>query len=236
MEKCFCFIPAKSNSERLKNKNNLLLNGQPLYYYPIKCAVKSRLFDSEDIIFSSDSEQMNINAAAIGAHITYIRSKKLTENNIGIVHVLLDFLEQRPKYKKYKYAFISLPTSPLTRPQDYIKSLAIIEQENSNTLLSVSKNSNSIFQSMSIEKGLLKPVFEETFASKKVNSAYDTYHPNGCVHIIRIDKLISEGSYVINPISAYEMESNYGVDIDTESDFNYSQYLIKNNLIDFSWT
>ncbi|MDA9262626.1 hypothetical protein N9P64_00805 [bacterium] len=235
MEKCFCFIPAKSNSERLKNKNNLLLNGQPLYYYPIKCAVKSKLFDSEDIIFSSDSEQMNRNAAAYGANVPYVRPENLTENNIGIVHVLLDFLEQRPKYKEYEYAFISLPTAPLTRPLDYIKSLNTIKREKSNTLLSISKNSNSIFQSMSIEKGLLKPVFEKSFLSKKVNSAYDTYHPNGCVHIIRIDKLISEGSYVINPISAYEMESNYGVDIDTESDFNYAQYLIKNNLIDFSW-
>jgi len=235
MEKCFCFIPAKSNSERLKNKNNSLLNGQPLYYYPIQCALKSSLFDSQDIIFSSDSEQMSINAAALGAHVPYIRSKKLTKNTFGIVHVLLDFLEKRPKYRKYKYAFISLPTAPLTRPKDYINSLAIIEQENSNTLLSVSKNANSIFQSMSIEKGLLKPVFEETFVSKKANSTYDTYHPNGCVHIIRIDKLISERSYVINPISAYQMESNYGVDIDTESDLNYAQYLIKNNLIDFSW-
>ena len=35
------FIPARSGSSRLKNKNIKLLNGEPLIYWTVKSAIKS---------------------------------------------------------------------------------------------------------------------------------------------------------------------------------------------------
>ena len=235
MSRCFCFIPAKSNSERLPNKNNLELNGHPLYYYPIQCALKSHLFLEDDVIFSSENDLMNQRASSYGASIPFVRPIELTKNHIGIVDVLLHFLNEMPKYKDYDYAFIGLSTAPFTRPMDYDNSLKIIERKKANTLLSVTKNSNSIFQSMNLKDELLYPVFKDTFKTKQENSAYDTYHPNGCVHIIKIKTLLENKKYVVSPICAYEMDAHLGIDIDSKADYDFARFLLSQNLIDLSW-
>ena len=48
------FIPARSGSTRLKNKNILLINGKPLIYWTVKLAIQTKIFDK--IIFSTDSK------------------------------------------------------------------------------------------------------------------------------------------------------------------------------------
>ena len=52
--KTIIFIPARSGSTRLKNKNIKTFNGEPLIYWTAKIAVKSKY--SDKIIFSSDSK------------------------------------------------------------------------------------------------------------------------------------------------------------------------------------
>ena len=49
------FIPARSGSTRLKNKNILLANKKPIIFWSLKTAIDSKVFDS--IIFSSDSKK-----------------------------------------------------------------------------------------------------------------------------------------------------------------------------------
>ena len=48
-----CFIPARSGSTRVKNKNIRFINGRPLIYWSVTAALKSRQFNK--IIFSSDT-------------------------------------------------------------------------------------------------------------------------------------------------------------------------------------
>ena len=47
------FIPARSGSTRLKNKNISKINKRPLIYWTVIKAIKSKIFNR--IIFSSDS-------------------------------------------------------------------------------------------------------------------------------------------------------------------------------------
>ena len=49
-----CFIPARSGSTRIKNKNIRLINGRPLIYWTVIVALKLKKFDK--IIFSSDNK------------------------------------------------------------------------------------------------------------------------------------------------------------------------------------
>ena len=52
--KKIAFIPARSGSTRIKNKNLKKINDKPLIYWSVYHAIKSSRFD--EIIFSSDSE------------------------------------------------------------------------------------------------------------------------------------------------------------------------------------
>jgi len=49
-------IPARGNSQRIKNKNLIKLNKKPLIYWTIKSALKSKYIS--DICVTSDSEKI----------------------------------------------------------------------------------------------------------------------------------------------------------------------------------
>ena len=49
------FVPARSGSTRLKNKNIKIISGKPLIYWTVSKALKSKKFDK--IIFSSNSKR-----------------------------------------------------------------------------------------------------------------------------------------------------------------------------------
>jgi CMP-N,N'-diacetyllegionaminic acid synthase len=49
------FIPARSGSERIENKNILQINGKPLIHYTIETAIESGIFDR--VVVSTDSEK-----------------------------------------------------------------------------------------------------------------------------------------------------------------------------------
>ena len=49
------FIPARSGSTRVKNKNIKIIGGRPLLYWSVLKALKSKMFNK--VIFSSDSSR-----------------------------------------------------------------------------------------------------------------------------------------------------------------------------------
>ena len=52
IKKIICVIPARGGSKRIKNKNIKSFLGKPMISYPIKAALKSKLF--KKIIVSTD--------------------------------------------------------------------------------------------------------------------------------------------------------------------------------------
>ncbi len=55
-KKIVCFIPVRSGSKRLKNKNIRKINGIPLIKYICKKIIKSKLIN--EIYIGSDSHEM----------------------------------------------------------------------------------------------------------------------------------------------------------------------------------
>ena len=84
------FIPARSGSSRLKNKNIKLLNGEPLIYWTVKSAIKSKVFNK--IIFSSDSKKYY-----------NILIKALKRNNLPVIKIFFDLRKKKNTKKKKKY-------------------------------------------------------------------------------------------------------------------------------------
>ena len=71
-----CFIPARSGSTRVKNKNIRLINKRPLIYWTVYSAIKSKKFDQ--IIFSSD------NQGYYKILLKYLKIDKLNYTNLFI--------------------------------------------------------------------------------------------------------------------------------------------------------
>src|SRR4030042_3851730 len=71
---CIAFIPARSGSNRIKDKNIRALGKHPLITYTITSAIQSGIF--ERIIVSTDSPKYARIARYYGAEIPFLRPKK----------------------------------------------------------------------------------------------------------------------------------------------------------------
>ena len=78
-------IPARGGSRRILHKNIREFMGRPIIAYSIEAAQKSGLF--EDIIVSTDSEEIAQVAANYDAHVSF-RPPALCHNDIGTQEVM----------------------------------------------------------------------------------------------------------------------------------------------------
>ena len=225
MKKIFCFIPAKQNSTRLEKKNQIVLDGFPLYYYPINVAIKSGLFKKDEVVISSDADQILHQASLYGGFTPYKREEKLSKDPAGVYDVIIDFLNRFPEYKQYHYVCILLPTSPLTSSQDIKQAVKMVEDNQFDCLLSVSETPHNAQLALTIRDNLLSPLHPDKIFSKS-QELETTYHANGAIHIVNIDKMIKEKSYLFEPIGSYIMPFERSIDIDTKHDLDIVKIIL----------
>lgn len=221
--KAFCFIPAKAASTRLKRKNLLQLNGKELIGYAVENALNCGIFDKEDVIVSTESEEVADVAKRFGANVPYLRDEKLARDPYGVADVALDFLKQFPDYTDYDHMVIVLPTAPFMVPQDLIDGYEQFLSGGYKALMAVTATNHNAFRSVKIEQGQIKPVFPEHI-KKKSQELDPTYRINGAMAIVKIDHFIKEQTYFMEPLGAYEMPWERSVDIDTEEDFRLATF------------
>ena len=118
--KTVAFIPARSGSTRIPNKNIRLLDGVPLLAYSINAALDSKIFDS--VICATDSEEYADIAVQYGADVPFLRPSKISgseDPDISWVKFMLETL--RTHNKTYDIFAILRPTSPFRQASTIIR-------------------------------------------------------------------------------------------------------------------
>ncbi len=109
------FVPARSGSKRVPDKNIKLLNGHPLLAYTIQGALQSAVFES--VICATDSPLYADIAKYYGAEVPFLRSPDISGDSspdIEWVQQMLSFLEE--ENRSVDYFSILRPTSPFRLP------------------------------------------------------------------------------------------------------------------------
>lgn len=132
--KIVCFIPIKSNSERVPGKNFRILCGLPLYQHIIKHAIDANCFD--DIYVDTNSEDVKKYCDEVG--IKWIERKEELAKNSANGNDLLNY--HFNKFPNYDYYFQLFATAPFLQPISISKAV--------NTLVS-SVEYDSVFTAIS---------------------------------------------------------------------------------------
>lgn len=113
------FVPARSGSKRVKDKNIRLLNGHPLLAYAIASARESGVFD--DIIVSTDDEGYADIARHYGAEVPILRPAEFAGDRSPDIEWLTHLLGHlKETGRSYDCFCLLRPTSPL-RQADTIR-------------------------------------------------------------------------------------------------------------------
>lgn len=107
-----CIITARGGSKRIPKKNIKEFCGKPIIAYSIEAALASKLFD--EVMVSTDSEEIAAVARHYGAKIPFMRSEKASDDFATTEDVLEEVLEEYAKRNiQYEWFACLYPTAPL---------------------------------------------------------------------------------------------------------------------------
>ena len=234
----WAFIPARSGSKSIKNKNLKKLNNRPLLAYSIISAKKSSHI--KKIIFSSDSELYAKVASKYGKFFFHKRKKKISKDNSNDLDIFKDFIKDfnsknilLPKY------FIHLrPTTPIRSNKTINEAVKYFKKHSKrySSLRSVSEMSETSYKSYRIVNKKLCAITKRDFDLDKYNKPKHnyakTYEANGIIDIYKTENILKNtllGNKVL-PFKTKEFNS----DIDNINDFLLVESFIKLKKIKFN--
>jgi len=114
--KKIAFIPARSGSKRVPDKNIRSLAGHPLMSYTIRAAIESQIFD--DVLCITDSEKYADIARHYGASVPFLRPKSISGDKSPDIDWLKWVLKELNDLGQvYEVFSILRPTSPFRLPE-----------------------------------------------------------------------------------------------------------------------
>lgn len=218
-------IPARGGSKGLPGKNIKLLNGKPLIAYTIEAALHSKKITR--VIVSTDDAKIAEISKKYGAEIPFMRPSFLASDNAKSIDVYNYTIERLQKEEKIEINEIVVlqPTSPLRTYKHIDEAIDIYLKKNADSVISYCKENHPIFWHKFInEDGGFENIFSEDY-QKNRQDIRATYYPNGALYVFK-KHILSEGIYYNDNSFVYVMERKYSVDIDTQDDFEYCEYLI----------
>ena len=236
--KIWAFIPARSGSKSIKDKNIKKINSIPLLIFSIKTALnfkKKKIID--EVIFSSDSlRYINLVKKFNKSVIIDHRMKKYATDSSTDLDVFKSFLKKnKNKIRHFPEFFLHLrPTTPIRKNETIIKAIKYFKKnkEKISALRSISYMENSSFKTMRIVKNKLCNISKLDFDMDKLNQprqSYEkTYIANGYVDLIKTKNILKDKIHgsAVHPFIINEFNS----DIDNNKDLErVRKYLAKNN-------
>ena len=219
--KNIAIIPARGGSKRLPNKNILLLDGIPLIAHSIMYAQKN--INVIDAIFvSTDDERIKEIALKYGAQVIE-RPTELSGDLEPTVSALKHSLESIND-ASIENVILLQPTNPL-RPENLLQEAYQVYIENCyDSLFTVTRNNQKFGK---IENNKFVPFNYEI--GQRSQDLEPIYFENGLLYISKA-KIIFQDRIITNNAFPYEMNHVFSnVDIDTQEDFEYAEYLCNNS-------
>ena len=223
--KNIAIIPARSGSKGLKDKNIKLLNGKPLMAYTIEAALKSEQFD--EVMVSTDSEKYAEIAKAIGAKVPFLRSAETSTDKASSWDTVAEVLG---RYAENGQTFDSLcllqPTSPFRTAEDIKNAYELYNSKADFAVISVCEAEHSpLWCGHLPESGeFLNFINEDAMKQRQAGGKF--YRLNGAIYIVNCEKFETDRYFYQSGSFAYIMPQERSIDIDTNIDFKYAEFLM----------
>lgn len=225
------FIPARSGSKRIPNKNIKLLNGKPLIAYTIEVAKKSKYVNR--IVVSTDSEEIAEVGKQYGAEVPFLRPKEISQEKSTEMQFFEHALDWFLKNENYEPDLIVLlyPTSPFRKAESIDKAIEeMLKNPEVDSLRSIRLCSEHPYKMWIIEKGYLKPFMRE----KNMNIHTLSYQllptvfiQNANIYITKPSTIKNKKSPTGDVIIPFIMDEIESIDINRPLDFAFAEMIME---------
>lgn len=220
-------IPARGGSKRLPKKNIKLLDGKPLIAWSIECAKKSQYVDQ--IIVSTDSQQIKDISENYGANVPFIRPDYLSNDTATTYDVLQHAIESLALNKPNILLVLLQPTSPLRTTEELDKAIEYFIQKNALGVVSVSEMEHSpLWANVLPDDDNMLNFLPNNIVGKRSQDLPTYYRINGSIYIYDIVSLLQNKRVFFDErVFAFITVPDTSVDIDTMLDFKIAESILE---------
>ncbi|EHD9160295.1 pseudaminic acid cytidylyltransferase [Campylobacter jejuni] len=226
--KNLCIIPARGGSKRIPRKNIIDFLGKPLIAYSIENALNSGIFD--EVILSSDDEEIIEVALKYGAKAPFIRDKKLSDDytsSTAVVQNAIKILQSQNKI--YDHVCCLYATAPLLNKDILKQAYEKFIQNQSKFLFAATEFEYPIQRAFYLNENNQVYMFDEKHYKSRSQDLIKAYHDAGAFYF-GISKAWLEEDFMFKPhSSAFVLPRNLVCDIDTMQDLEFAKILYKAN-------
>lgn len=222
--KTIAVIPARGGSKRIPRKNIKPFCGKPMIAYSIEAAIRAGIFD--EIIVSTDDEEIADIAKNAGASVPFMRPKELSDDFAAtgaVVEHAIKFLQARDD--RIKFVCTIYATAPLI-DEFYIKlGLEKLRASNAKNAFSCTSMLFPIWRTFKIAKdGRCEMFWRENFA-KRSQDLEEAYQDAGQFYWTNLDAPSSDEIFFGRDSIAIVLPRHLVQDIDTPQDWIRAEFL-----------
>jgi N-acylneuraminate cytidylyltransferase len=230
------FIPARSGSKRVPDKNIRLLAGHPLIAYTISAALQSGIFSS--VIVSTDSEHYADIATHYGAEVPFLRPCETASDHSPDIEWLEYTLDRlRKAHRIYDYFSILRPTSPFRQPETILRAWhEFLAEVGVDSLRAVEKCKQHPGKMWVVRGNRMVPLLplspaDQPWHSSQYQSLPVIYVQNASLEIAWSRVVFQGRSIAGNVVMPFFTHDYEGFDINSEHDWKLSEDLIQSGKI-----
>lgn len=225
------FIPARSRSKRVPDKNVRLLAGHPLVAYTIAAALDSGVFDA--VVVSTDSENYAEIARYYGAEAPLLRPAEFAGDlSPDIEWVEYTLSKLRDMGRNYEVFSILRPTNPFRQPETIRRAWTqFMQGVGVDSLRAVEKCRQHPGKMWVVRGDKMTPLLplgpqEQPWHSSQYQSLPEVYVQNASLEIAWSRVVFQQRTIAGNVVMPFFTEGMEGVDINAEKDWWYTEYLL----------
>ncbi len=221
-------IPARGGSKGVPRKNIRLLAGKPLIAYAIATARASELIDR--VIVSTDDTEIADVARQYGAEVPFMRPRELAQDDSP------EWLTWRHAVQTLKAvegdatgAFVCVsPTSPLRAVEDVEACIRLLLNSDADLVLTVRPAERNPYFNMVVldEAGCARVVIRPERPIFRRQDAPPVYDITTVAYAFRPEFVLRADSEFEGKIKAVVVPAERALDIDTELDFKFAEFLM----------
>jgi N-acylneuraminate cytidylyltransferase len=231
-------IPARAGSKGLPGKNLLPLCGLPLVAHSIELAL--RCSEIDDVLVSTDSEEIASVARSFGASAPFLRPQELARDETPMWDVVRHALgEVDSDEARYDAVLLLQPTSPARLPEDVHRAVELLnDRPEADGVVAVSEpHDNPVWAAMVERDGYLEPLVPGGARYVRRQDVPRVLNVNGLLYLWRTQHIRAHDRQAVGTSRqlALEVPARRAIDVDTAEDLELAELLIREGLVELPW-
>lgn len=229
--KTLAVITARGGSKRIPGKNIKNFCGKPIIAYSINAALCSGLFD--EVMVSTDSEEIAEIARAYGAKTPFMRSKATSGDFASTDDVLFEvFQKYIASGNNLQKACCIYPTAPLITAENIEKGYRLLEREGVHKVYSIVKFSFPPQRAVVINESQMICLLYPENRFVRTQDLSPIYHDCGQFYWYDVPFFLEHNDQITDYCAPVILDELYVQDIDNETDWKIAEMkyeLLKRN-------